>query len=128
MAIKEINPGRGNWETVIFMMVSELVNIEHPTFCRSDLFKTQNLDTALKLSESIGHKKDPKALENTLQGTLNRMRKKGFFESIERGEYVITKSGLEEMAKLAGNERGAGELPFHLIRDAFRSVKKDYSK
>jgi DNA-binding PadR family transcriptional regulator len=89
--------GRSNWETILYYLINKTAKVKGPYIYRTELMKMENLELARQLSEPFGHKKDPKAIEQTLQKTLQNMRDKGNIEFLGQGEYRLTEEGLNRM-------------------------------
>ncbi len=89
--------GESNWETIVFIKLNEFLGGDNRMFLRKQFLSAENVDSMVKWSERLGHKERPKSPEETLQSTLQGMRKKGYIDFIRRGEWKLTKSGYEKM-------------------------------
>lgn len=110
--IEQINPVGGNWETIAFILIREILVCNNPYFSRSELMTTEHLNFSVFWSSAMGHKDKPQHPENTLQRTIQNMRDKGFIIFHGNGEYELTQLGYEIM------EKRAKRLPYKVLKDA----------
>jgi hypothetical protein len=110
--VEKINPVGGNWETIAFILIREILVCNNPYFSRSELMSTEHLNFSVSLSSVMGHKDKPQHPENTLQRTIQNMRDKRFIIFHGNGEYELTKLGYDIM------EKRAGRFPYRVLKDA----------
>jgi len=87
--------GPSNWQLVAFGLIAKVVKGRSKTshFYRTELFTQTNLDHAIDWLQKIGHRKNPKNPEETLQRTIQNMRDVGYIDFLGRGEYRLTEKG-----------------------------------
>lgn len=93
---------KSNWEIVVFYFIEPLVNENKRRFYRQQIVK--DIEHIAFLLQYLGHKKNPKKIEETFQGTLNNMcHKKGWINFLGggyTGEYELTDAGYEILLKI----------------------------
>jgi len=134
-------PGEGsNWEIAFFLLIDEMVPFLRPnmTFDRQDILSEAGINFLISLLGSIGYQLD-KALEYSLQGTINRMiKKKGYIQS-EYGRYTLTLKGykrlkeirkkyIPENKKYIGKVKSAMEILESLPKEKKNEVMRNYLK
>ena len=94
-------PGeRSNWEVAFFLLIDEMVPFLKPNmnFDRQDIMSDSGMNFLHSLLSPIGYQLD-KALEESLQGTINKMRKKSYILS-DQGRYTLTKKGYDRLIEI----------------------------
>lgn len=94
-------PGeRSNWEVAFFLLIDDMIPFLKPNmdFDRQDIMSAAGVNFLHSLLSAIGYKLD-KALEYSLQGTINTMRKKGYIFS-DHGRYTLTPKGYERLVEI----------------------------
>jgi hypothetical protein len=94
-------PGeKSNWEVVFFLVVDKMVPFLKPNdvFQRQDIVSEVGMSFIHKILGSIGYEVN-KTLENSLQGTINRMVKKKYIIA-DFGEYRITLEGHARLCEI----------------------------
>ena len=86
-----------NWETIAFLLIDALVDLQKPHFTRSQLMTADNLTRAVKILSGMGHKERPDHPDMTLQKTIQNLRDQGCIEFLGRGEYRLTEKGFKRM-------------------------------
>jgi len=92
--------GKSNWETIAFLLINDILSGHERVFRRSEVMSPDLLDVAIKRAISLGHKRNPKHPEETLQKTLQNLRDKGFVDFLGRGDYKLTADGYNKMSKV----------------------------
>lgn len=93
---------KSNWEAVAFYLIDPLVNERRRTFSRTEFLKHNLEMDVMKLLGFMGHKKNQKEIINTLQGTLQKMRNKGWIKFLTHygGEYELTDEGYKILLEI----------------------------
>lgn len=111
MSKKLLLSGRSNWETILFLIINTMtIQGKVRSFCRTQLLRSKNVDAAIMFSKILGHKARPEHPEETIQGTLQKMRDKGFILFKGNGYYELTPFGFLKM------------------RDTLETVQKQFAK
>ena len=98
-------PGeRSNWEIAFFLLIDEMVPFLKPNtiFYRQDIICNPGMNFLYNLLGSIGYQVN-KTLENSLQGTINRMVKERGFLLSDQGEYTLTQKGYDRLKEIREN-------------------------
>ncbi|WDP85747.1 MAG: hypothetical protein HUN05_11895 [Desulfobacter sp.] len=91
---------KSNWEVMFFLLVDKMVPFLKPNgdFDRQDIVGDQGMPFVYKTLGACGYEVD-KTLEKSLQGTINRMVKKGYILA-DYGRYTLRQIGYERMCKI----------------------------
>ncbi len=95
--------GSSNWETIVFLVLNDFLGSDNRVFQRSQFLSAENVDSMAKWAQRLGHKKKPTTPLETLQSTIQTMRKKGYIDFQQRGEWKLTKKGLDKMFETVKN-------------------------
>ena len=95
-----ISGERSNWEVMFFLVVDKMVPLLKPNdvFHRQDIVSEAGMSFIHKTLGSIGYEVN-KTLENSLQGTINRMVNKKYILS-DSGEYTLTFKGHTRLCEI----------------------------
>jgi hypothetical protein len=113
-----------SWEAIGFLLIGRIVTSQKPDFSRSQLMSADNLVLAEKVSEKLGHKKEPAHIEETLQNKIQNMMKKGYLENQPySGKHTVSleRCSSREDVTLAGIPASVDRLSpniFHALHDA----------
>lgn len=105
---------RSNWEVAVFLIVAEITSCSNAMFYRSQIMTDRNQERANGWLAGLGHKKNQKSVEFTMQRTMQNLRDKGFIDFKGGGVYSLTDAGVEECGRVLeetlskGNSIGEG--------------------
>jgi len=85
-----------NLETVAFILIYQITGHAGKLFTRIQFMSSQNMKMANDWLVKLNHKKEPEHLEESLQGTLQNLRDKGFIIFHGAGNYELTRTGVNE--------------------------------
>jgi hypothetical protein len=97
--------GIANWEMVAFVIINKLLVGNNRRISRSEIMTLENLSLAEFVTGVLGHRRNPKCAEQTLQRTLQNMRDKGFIDFLGNGEYRITEIGYKKAEEYREKKR-----------------------
>jgi hypothetical protein len=116
---------RSNWEVVIFYLIQPFVNETKRHFSRSRMLGRNYDKIYIILAALLGHKKHPTSVEQTIQGTLQTMRNKGWIKFLRAysGEYELTDQGFKELNRHKDNLQRLNNLSVAEIEAARQIVE-----